>query len=71
MNDRELTPWFPVSMKPVRDGYYEVLYRGESEVDERDKRLWRAGEWWAADEKSIALFGVSGDQWRGLAKEPK
>ncbi len=73
------TPWFPASVKPVRDGVYE----GEVEVDGYVCRCyqvsWRDDDWHVAIAASPTgdrlammpdLFGLLGPtfRWRGLTR---
>jgi len=67
----ERTPWFPVSVNPVREGWYE--YKTPSGLEFRryfDGKRWCARGF--GPESVGAVFRTwPGDQWRGLAQEPK
>lgn len=57
------TPWFPCSVKPVREGWYEVKWGNHSDL-EIYMRYWNGRSW-------EGLVFDSYDVWRGLAEEPK
>lgn len=59
----EMTDWFPVSINPVRKGFYEVLTKESINWPFPNK-----GEW---DGKKWIFLDQTVTQWRGLAKEPK
>lgn len=75
MSKRELTPWFPETVKPTRPGVYltEVVYI-EGDFSYFDGERWYC----AGDTPDQALnlhrhhmvSGYKGKAWRGLAKEP-
>ncbi len=63
---RERTPWFPVSIKPVRDGWYE--YRGwqlgtglRARWNGTFFETWDGVNYWH-------LADCAGDEWRGLTR---
>jgi hypothetical protein len=78
MSKQKLTPWFPASVKPARDGVYEV--RGTS-FDERNFRRWNGSGWGSTfgapsvicqqDESVLYRHGEDMTGWRGLAEQPK
>lgn len=64
----QVTEWFPGSINPVRDGWYEV--NGEFLEGWIARRYW-AGKWmWrgisGADEFRPAAFSKKEDLWRGV-----
>ena len=62
------TPWFPLTVKPVRAGVYEVKWRLDSAPF---RRLWD-GSCWCLLDGGVTLFGVgecSAERWRGLTKK--
>lgn len=65
------TEWFPTSVKPVHEGWYEVRYDGRGSIA---RRWWADGEWWCGmSSLNPAMFGRifdENDQWRGLAEKP-
>ena len=67
----ERTPWFPASVNPVREGWYE--YKTPSGLEFRryfDGKRWCARGF--GPESVGAVFRTwPDDQWRGLAQEPK
>lgn len=69
MGEQRVTQWFPVKVKPAREGLYQALYARRP--DECFKyRLWDGRDWRMADGDGT-LFGlVAGDKWRGLAEKP-
>ena len=58
------TEWYPASVKPVREGEYEVRYRVDGIIF---RRLWKDGRWQLPC-GSPGMFGALDDQWRGLAQ---
>jgi hypothetical protein len=64
----ERTPWFPVSMKPVRPGWYEAKYAQNGAIARRHFD----GEHWATEFGTLYAFSMDrDDEWRGLARNPK
>lgn len=64
----KMTKWFPVSVKPVREGWYE--YRGVS-LRVGHRRRWTGGHWTLYSlHTPYPCVPVSGDEWRGLAQRP-
>lgn len=73
---KKLTPWFPVSIKPVRDGWYEARYNFCNDRLSRSMRYFKDGKWLISDTFLMSsLFGNTepfpGEAWRGLAEPPK
>lgn len=77
----KLTPWFPVSTKPVRVGVYETRDDG-GPIDWFDGFSYRDGRYWfvAADTVADALAhsqisdhvsSYQSRQWRGILKGSK
>ena len=64
------TPWYPASIKPVREGWYEVKMVGIPEIE---KRYWNGTYWQFSkkDDRSSMFGDWTGDQWRGLTKKTK
>ena len=63
----ELTPWFPISVNPIRQGWYE--YRGPSW--EPSRMLWNGIEWgYFVGPNFVLMLDQQLDQWRGLASDP-
>ena len=58
----ELTDWFPVSVKPVRVGFYEILTKESINWPYPNKGLWDGKKWNFLDHTV--------QEWRGLAKDP-
>ena len=61
------TPWYPGSVKPVRNGHYETRtskYSVTAWLDTWDGKEWR-------DEDGIPINQSAVYQWRGLAEKPK
>jgi hypothetical protein len=78
MSKQKLTPWFPASVKPARDGVYLTRKTGFSH--DGVYRKWKNGMWHfnsdsvdvAAKETQQSPAIVQTDrQWRGLAEQPK
>lgn len=59
----EMTDWFPVSVKPVRVGYYEILTKESINWPYPNKGLWDGKKWNFLDHTV--------EEWRGLAKNPE
>lgn len=58
------TRWFPISIKPIRVGRYEVAFDGEGV-----RMMWWDGcNWrlWAPDGRAVRMY--AGDEWRGLTE---
>mgnify|MGYP001051620624 CR=1 FL=1 len=66
---KELTPWFPAEVKPVRKGFYERDYGFEQE-DIAD--YWDGNAWWVIPTYDLTerIPGLPVLPWRGLAKKP-
>lgn len=66
----KLTPWFPVHIKPVRDGVYQVRF---SPRQTAGYAYWVNGRWGIsciAPEEAVRnrnYVGNPNKQWRGLA----
>ena len=67
---REKTPWFPASIKPVRDGWYETRIG----IHIRMRRFFD-GQWYvrsyASDSMGVSVFGRgchTQDEWRGFTE---
>lgn len=58
----ELTDWFPVSVKPVRVGVYEILTKESINWPYPNKGLWDGKKWNFLDHTV--------EEWRGLAQDP-
>lgn len=73
----KVTPWYDCGLyKPVRDGWYDVLYAGEKEIQSAIYRRWWSkehSEWFFSDaEISVSMFGLlPDDKWRGLTRPVK
>lgn len=66
---QELTDWFPVSIKPVRNGLYDCEVKTAAWPFPQVKRLeWLNTTWF--DEGSNVVDIKEIIQWRGLAKDP-
>ena len=67
------TPWYPESIKPVREGVYECWYDGYPEEQHYPlMRRWTGSKWVFPTYGGESEFGLSErDQWRGLTKEAK
>jgi hypothetical protein len=74
---KELTPWFPASIDPVRPGTYQVHRYGVNEAyPARTVLEWTGASWRHTEDSAIDLINhradMSGkDKWRGLAADPK
>jgi hypothetical protein len=66
MSEQKLTPWFPASVKPVREGVYEV-----KEVGGPNTFLlrWFRKRWWLTECDGKAF--IQDREWRGLSTPPK
>ena len=78
MKEQELTPWFPPSVKPVRNGVYLRMYGDGPAYSLWDGRFWQCGvrvdHYDAVDIAAAVPHVASPSQdlkWRGLAKEPQ
>jgi hypothetical protein len=62
------TPWFPVSVKPVRNGRYEIRHMGNRQRD----RIFTNGVWLSTDGR-FSVINYMGDsvEWRGLTEPYK
>lgn len=58
----EMTDWFPVSIKPVRVGVYEILTKESINWPHPNKGLWDGKKWNFLDHTV--------EEWRGLAQDP-
>lgn len=77
MSEKKLTPWFPASVKPARNGVYEV--EGPEDLGRNyfsyfDGERWH-GQWFTPERARAKApgigIGLQSDKWRGLAQEPK
>jgi hypothetical protein len=72
--DKDLTPWFPADVKPVRPGVYRVAYAyfGDTCYAFWDGRRW--GRVKTTIRKAIVeahpSIAAQNKVWRGLNKEP-
>lgn len=69
----KLTPWFPISINPVRKGVYEIKTPFFTCFSRWTGRYWclTAGRIDAAavqTEKSVDVYNLPNVQWRGVAK---
>jgi hypothetical protein len=76
MSEQKLTPWFPWTVTPVREGVYSTKYK----QDAIGFSYWTGNRWGSTFQtKGAAMFHAKAfgpcftqeKQWRGLAKEPK
>ena len=62
------TPWYPASIKPVRDGWYEWQC-GSVTGDEMARAEWSGGYWYRA---TVARYWPTSAcpscRWRGLTR---
>ena len=75
----ELTPWFPTSTSPVRNGVFEV-HNALFNQDDQWFSLWEGDRWhgaWSSPEEALdrVRFPTPGSvlatwEWRGLASGP-
>lgn len=77
------TPWFPISVQPVRAGVYQVLtktHSGAAVVGPVSYALWTGDTWnsvshiqRSARKQKLTSMWMKWPQaqWRGLAQEPK
>lgn len=74
-----LTPWYPPSVKPAREGMYVAsanIPPNEDCFRYWDGELWRGCDFGSFDTASPGPDGSPSDfqdtiQWRGLAEQPK
>lgn len=74
MRKKELTPWFPASVKPVRDGVYEAIHGGwEHGFARFENGFWQflLATPELAEATPFSHGASQNKEWRGLAKEPK
>jgi hypothetical protein len=70
---KKLTPWFPASVKPVREGVYQRDWSSRPGY-----ALWSEGVWhwtsWVSAAEAAVESGISrataAIRWRGLASDP-
>lgn len=62
----KLTPWFSQTVKPARIGLYET----RMPYCEPKFRVWDGRIWRFQSGAPCSLFGMAGDQWRGLTSDP-
>lgn len=76
------TPWYPASIKPIREGVYEIQMQviedrlGGYAIEQGFCYFGMVG--WAVTQSTVeeakargAILGSQHKAWRGLAKEPK
>ncbi len=76
MNEKELTPWFDGTIKPVRKGVYMLMSGASVGYQKWDGIAW---SWWCltADQAArckkgdYASYSYQCDKWRGLCEKPK
>jgi hypothetical protein len=74
-DEQDLTPWFPASVKPVREGVYQRLYDEGPAFCRWDGRYWHIGilvqRRYAHMQATIMNIAAPNQDlpWRGLAKE--
>ena len=66
----KLTPWFPASVKPAREGVYQCNYDGSAIF-----RLFLRGDWYcyghtAEEAARTRVRSDNAAKWRGLAVKP-
>lgn len=80
MKEAKHTPWFPIKVRPVRDGVYQVDGVNKRQPYNPMYSEYRNGVWLGTSSnlEQAATFGRSFGattmdlrEWRGLAKEPK
>lgn len=62
------TRWFPVSVKPVRAGWFE--YRGEG-ISKGQRRHWSGRRWHWIKGSQYPVPPFPSDHWRGLTEKAK
>ena len=62
VEEPKMTDWFPVSVNPVRKGFYEVLTKESINWPFPNKAEWTGKKWVFLDQTVT--------QWRGLANDP-
>ena len=72
------TPWYPCSIKPVRNGMYQTLGTREDGRDVILWRYWNGVMWgWGFENMKFAISwsnksgGFQDQPWRGLTKQCK
>jgi len=67
-----LTGWYPCTIAPVREGWYEVQRKlGGRDLGDAERMRFRDGQWdWLSCESELAVW-VSHDYWRGVTEESK
>jgi hypothetical protein len=74
VNEQDLTPWFPGSVEPVREGVYQRQF---GSTDNLGYCFWDGTHWHFRALTPIGAMNTSLVStfhrlpWRGLAKEPK
>jgi hypothetical protein len=65
---KELTPWFPADVKPVRPGKYNSSYQRDPNVF----FYWDGKQWVYGPDSGLrgSACTVQDREWRGLAKKP-
>ena len=72
MKDNELTPWFPASVKPARNGFYQVMMVASAAWSYWDGLKWGFACWSKKDaiRHKHKESPTQDKQWRGLSKKP-
>lgn len=69
MTKQKLTPWYHVSINPVRKGWYEIRFHLK---DTPEMRWWGGRRWHLFQRSTASYFGYSvigpHEEWRGIAK---
>lgn len=65
----ELTPWFPCTTPPVREGWYDVQRKWADQDLVRAERIrFKDGAWDRDSCESKLAIWVSYDYWRGVTE---
>ena len=68
---RTVTQWFDMTESPVRFGKYEVRFKFHGRYSKPVKVKFTEWGWNISGRYSLIPSELFGDQWRGLAEEPK
>ena len=76
MSEQKLTPWFPISTLPVREGVYNISCQKNNQTGDwyayfdgkHFRGCWRFRVEDVAESWETSGQSVSGKSWRGIAK---